>query len=432
MPRRIALAYSGGLDTTTMVPWLRENVGGEIIAVVADVGQDPAELVGVEEKALASGATACHVLDLKRSFVEDFVFPTLAAGAIYEGRYLLGTAIARPLIARAQVEIARATGADAVAHGCTGKGNDQVRFESAYAALAPDLEVIAPWRHWEFRSREDCLAYIHANGIPYDGAANKMYSRDANLWHISHEGGTLEDPACPPPDDIWMLTTSPALAPDTPQDVTIDFVRGRPVAVDGVPLAPDALVAALNRIAGAHGVGRIDLVENRLVGMKSRGCYETPGGTVLMEAFQGLESLVHDRDTAAFRRSLGERFAMLLYDGKWFTPVREAVSAAAESIAETMNGSVTVRLFKGTAMAVARSSEQSLFSEAFATFGADDVYDQSHAGGFIRLHSLPSRIRAMRDAATAELAAAAAANIVQGEVPTGSTVGAGTPAGAAG
>jgi len=407
MARRIALAYSGGLDTTTMVPWLREHVGGEIIAVVADVGQDPAELQGVEDKAIASGATACHVLDLKRSFVEDYVFPTLVAGAVYEGRYLLGTAIARPLIARAQVEIARATGADALAHGCTGKGNDQVRFESAYAALAPDLEVIAPWRHWEFQSREDCLAYIHANDIPYDGAANKMYSRDANLWHISHEGGSLEDPACPPPDDIWMLTNSATEAPDAPQDVLIEFVRGRPVAVDGVRMAPDQLLGHLNRIGGLHGVGRIDLVENRLVGMKSRGCYETPGGTILMEAFEGLESLVHDRDTAAFRRSLGERFAMLLYDGKWFTPVRQAVSAAAESIAEAMHGTVTVRLFKGTAMTVARASRNSLYAEAFATFGADDVYDQSHAGGFIRLHSLPSRIRAMRDASTEAADAAA-------------------------
>ncbi|MHC4809619.1 MAG: argininosuccinate synthase [Planctomycetota bacterium] len=418
MARRIALAYSGGLDTTTMVPWLREHVGGEIIAVVADVGQDPAELAGVEDKAIASGATACHVLDLKRSFVEDYVFPTLLTGAVYEDRYLLGTAIARPLIARAQVEIARATGADAVAHGCTGKGNDQVRFESAYAALAPDLEVIAPWRHWSFRSREDCLNYIHAQGIAYDGAASKLYSRDANLWHISHEGGSLEDPACPPPDDIWMLTASPAEAPDTPQDVTIDFVRGRPVAVDGVAMAPDAMLGHLNRIAGVHGVGRADIVENRLVGMKSRGCYETPGGTVLLEALHGLESLVHDRDTAAFRRSLGERFAMAVYDGKWFTPVREAISGVAESIAETMEGSVTVRLFKGTAATVARTSKHSLYAEAFATFGADEVYDQSHAGGFIRLHSLPSRIRAMRDAAAAEHEASATASPAEPAVAT--------------
>jgi argininosuccinate synthase len=315
---------------------------------------------------------------------------------VYEGRYLLGTSFARPIIAKAQVEHARSIGAEAVAHGCTGKGNDQVRFESTFAALAPDLEIIAPWREWTMRSREDLLAYLAARKIPCAASAEKIYSRDRNLWHISHEGGALEDPWNAPPDDMWMLTRSIAESPDRPRDVMISFESGRPVALDGVPMAGDALVAALNPIAGAHGVGRIDLIENRLVGMKSRGCYETPAGTVLYEALRGLEEIVLDRETRHERDRIGSRFAELTYYGQWFTPLREALWAAIASVAQPLTGDVVVRLQKGSARTVQRRSPNSLYDERFATFGREEVYNQAHAAGFIRLFSLPSRIAAMR------------------------------------
>jgi argininosuccinate synthase len=326
----------------------------------------------------------------------------IITGAVYEGRYLLGTSIARPILARAQVEVARQVGADALAHGCTGKGNDQVRFESAYAALAPDLEVIAPWRLWDLRSRDDLLAYLAERSIPTTASAAKIYSRDANLWHVSHEGGGLEDPWKPPPADVWIRTTDPAKAPAQPADVCIEFERGRPRALDGQPMQPEALVAKLNTVAGRHGVGRVDIVENRLVGMKSRGCYETPGGTVIVEALRGLEQLVLDRRSLHFREHLGLTFAELVYDGQWFTPLREAISACAESLAQRLDGEVVVRLHRGTATAVQRRSPKSLYAEDYATFGADQVYDQADAGGFIRLFSLPSRIAAITAAAREE------------------------------
>ncbi len=402
MPQKIVVAYSGGLDTSAIIPWLIEHYDCEVIAAVGDVGQGAEELSGVEEKATRSGASACYVIDLRRAFLEEFVFPTIITGAVYEGRYLLGTSIARPILARAQVEVARQVGADALAHGCTGKGNDQVRFESAYAALAPDLEVIAPWRLWDLRSREDLLGYLEKHNVPTTASATKIYSRDANLWHISHEGGGLEDPWNPPPADVWVRTTDPAKAPAEPADVSIGFVRGRPRTLDGQALPPETLVAKLNTIAGRHGVGRVDIVENRLVGMKSRGCYETPGGTVIVEALRGLEQLVLDRRSLHFREHLGLTFAELVYDGQWFTPLREALWACADSFASRLDGEVVVRLHRGSATAVRRRSPCSLYAQDYATFGADEVYDQKDAGGFIRLFSLPSRIAAITGAAREE------------------------------
>jgi len=395
---KIALAYSGGLDTSAIVPWLKEHYDCEVICFVGDVGQGADELAGVEEKAMQSGAASCEVVDLRREFVEEFVYPTILAGALYEGRYLLGTSIARPVLARGQVDLARKVGADALAHGCTGKGNDQVRFESAFAALAPDLQVIAPWRHpeWNLRSREELLDYLAKHKIPTTSSRTKIYSRDRNLWHISHEGGGLENPWSAPPDDVWMLTRDPKDAPDRPVEVTVSFEHGRARAIDDVPMSPEALIERLNAIAGPHGVGRVDIVENRLVGMKSRGCYETPGGTVLVEALRGLEELTLDRESLHWREQLGLRFAELVYYGQWFTPLREAMSAAVESLAEPLTGDVRVRLFKGRAWTVGRRSPNSLYAENFATFGRDEVYDQKHAEGFIRLFSLPSRIAAMK------------------------------------
>lgn len=396
MPKKIVLAYSGGLDTSVIMPWLVETYGCEVVAYAGDVGQGDEELAGLEAKALKSGASSFHLVDLKREFCEHYVFPMMLTGAVYEGKYLLGTSIARPILAKAQVDIARKVGADAVAHGCTGKGNDQVRFESAFAALAPDLEVIAPWRTWDLRSREDLLAYLRARDIPTTASATKIYSRDRNLWHISHEGGALEDPWNAPPDDVWMLTRSIAEAPASHEDVRIGFTHGRPRTLNGKEIAPETLIATLNETAGRHGVGRVDIVENRLVGMKSRGAYETPGGTVLMEALRGIEELCLDRESLHFREGLGLRFAELVYNGQWFTPLREALSACAEKIAERLTGEVVVRLHKGRAVTVQRRSENSLFSESFATFGKDEVYNQADAAGFIRLFSLPQRIAAMK------------------------------------
>ncbi len=399
--KRIALAYSGGLDTSCIVPWLRENIpGAEVVCVVGDVGQGSDELAGVEKKAKDSGAVECHVVDLKREFVDEFVLPTMIAGAIYEGRYLLGTAIARPVLARGQVNAAKKARCTALAHGCTGKGNDQVRFESAYAALAPEMEVIAPWRMdaWKLSGRLAMLDYLGQRNIPTTASATKIYSRDRNLWHVSHEGGAIEDPGNAPPDDAWMLTADPAKAPDKAEEVSLTFAAGRPVALNGRTMEAWRIVVALNEIAGRHGVGRVDLVENRRVGMKSRGLYETPGGTVIVEALRAIEELVLDRETRHYREHLGLTFAELVYDGRWFTPLRESLWACAAKMAERLDGEVVVRLFKGAATAVQRRSPNSLYAEKMVSFEGEEVYSQKDAGGFIRLLSLPERIRAMKDA----------------------------------
>ena len=404
MIRTIALAYSGGLDTSIIVPWLKERYDARVICVAADIGQGE-ELEGVRAKAIASGADECYVEDLRQEFVEDFVWPTLRAGAIYGRKYLLGTSMGRPLIARRQVEIARQVGADALAHGCTGKGNDQVRFELTYAAFAPDLPVIAPWREWNIRSREDAIAYAEAHKIPVAATRDKIYSRDRNIWHISHEGGVLEQPSVAPPADLFMLTTAPENAPDQPEEVTIGFHSGTPVSVNGAELDPVDLVIALNKIGGRHGIGRIDLVEDRLVGMKSRGVYETPGGTLLYSAHSELEQLVLDRRTLAAKDLIAPRYADLVYEGRWWTTEREGYDAFVNVTQERVTGSVTLRLFKGTASVVGRESEHALYDERFVTFGEDDVYQQSDAAGFIRLYGLSARVRAIRDQ---EMAAAQA------------------------
>src|SRR5215210_7897013 len=396
MTQTIVLAYSGGLDTSIIVPWLREHYDARIICVAADIGQGE-ELEGVRAKAIASGADECFIEDLRQEFVSDFIWPTLRAGAIYGRKYLLGTSMGRPLLARRQVEVARRIGADALAHGCTGKGNDQVRFELTYAAFAPDLPVIAPWREWDIRSREDALDYAAAHNVPVTASREKIYSRDRNIWHISHEGGVLEDPSQAPPDDLFMLTTSPELAPNEAEEVSIGFNQGTPVAVNGVFLDPVAILTTLNRIAGRHGVGRIDLVEDRLVGMKSRGVYETPGGTLLYSAHSELEQLILDRRTLAAKDLIAPRYADLVYEGRWWTTERESYDAFVNVTQERITGSVTLRLFKGTASVVGRESEQALYDERFVTFGEDDVYQQSDAAGFIRLYSLPDRVRALRD-----------------------------------
>jgi argininosuccinate synthase len=413
MASTIVLAYSGGLDTSIIVPWLKEHYDARVVCVAGDIGQGD-ELEGVRAKALASGADECYIEDLRQDFVQEFIWPTLRAGAIYGRKYLLGTSMGRPLIARRQVEIARRIGADALAHGCTGKGNDQVRFELTYAAFAPDLTVIAPWREWEIRSREDAIAYAEKHRIPVAASREKIYSRDRNIWHISHEGGILEDPSQPPPSDLFMLTSSPELAPDEPEDVTIGFTAGTPVAVNGTFLDPVAILTGLNAIAGRHGVGRIDLVEDRLVGMKSRGIYETPGGTLLYTAHSELEQLILDRRTLAAKDLIALRYADLVYEGRWWTTEREAYDAFVEVTQQRVTGGVTLRLFKGAVTVVSRASEYALYDERFVTFGEDDVYQQSDAGGFIRLYSLPDRVRALRDQ---ELAARAVAPVSADEAP---------------
>lgn len=396
---KVVLAYSGGLDTSAIIPWLRENYNCEVVAFAADVGQGDEELEGLEEKALASGASECYIVDLKEEFVSDYIFPTITTGAVYEGEYLLGTSMARPVIAKAQVEIARKVGADALCHGCTGKGNDQVRFESTFAALAPDLTVIAPWREWDMVSREDLLDYLAERNIKTSASATKIYSRDANAWHISHEGGELEDPWCEPTQQIWTLTTDPMQAPDEPGSVTLSFDQGCLTHVNGEALSPYEALMQLNAIAAPHGVGRIDIVENRLVGMKSRGCYETPGGTVLLKAYKALETMVLDKAALKYREQIGLEFSHVMYDGRWFTALNDALLAGAASFAKLVTGDIVVKLYKGQAIVTQRQSPNSLYSEDFATFGADDVYDQSHAEGFIRLFSLSSRIKALKQQA---------------------------------
>jgi len=398
MPQTIVLAYSGGLDTSIIVPWLKErHPGCRVVCVAGDVGQGMGELSGVREKALASGADECHVEDLREEFARDFLFPMLRAGAIYGRKYLLGTSIARPLIARKQVEVALRVGADALAHGCTGKGNDQVRFELTYAAFAPELEVIAPWREWTIRSREDAIDYAKAHGVPVTATREKIYSRDANLWHLSHEGGVLENPGAEPPKDLFVLTVDPEDAPDQPETVVIAFEQGTPVAVNGERHSAAGIVEALNAIGSRHGVGRIDLVEDRLVGMKSRGVYETPGGTLLYTAHSELEQLVLDRRTLAAKDVIAPRYADLVYEGRWWTTEREAYDAFVAVTQERVTGTVALKLYKGNVIVAGRESAHALYDERFVTFGEDDVYRQSDAAGFIRLFALPARVRALKD-----------------------------------
>jgi argininosuccinate synthase len=396
-PKKIALAYSGGLDTSIIVPWLKERFPGvKVVCVAANIGQGD-ELSGVKAKAIASGADECYVEDLRDEYVRDFIFPTLRAGAIYGRKYLLGTSMGRPLIARRQVEVARAVGADALAHGCTGKGNDQVRFELTYAAFAPDLPVIAPWREWDIRSREDAIAYAARHNVPVAATKEKIYSRDRNIWHISHEGGCLEDPAQSPPDDLFMLSQSPESAPDASEEVTITFDRGTPVAVNGHVMSPVTLLATLNEIGGRNGVGRIDLVEDRLVGMKSRGIYETPGGTILQAAHRGIESLCLDRGAMHLKDELMPRYAELIYNGFWFAPEREMLQALIDKSQERVEGRVRLKLYKGSARVVGRQSPNSLYSLAHVTFEEDQVYDQRDAEGFIKLNALRLRLGARRN-----------------------------------
>ena len=390
MPKRIALAYSGGLDTSCAIPWLKERYDAEVLAIVADVGQDE-DLQAVREKALASGAVAVFVEDLREEFVRDYVFPAVRAGAVYEGRYLLGTSLARPVIAKRQVEIARREGADALAHGCTGKGNDQVRFELAFAALAPDLEVIAPWRLWRIRSREDALAYASEHNVPVEQRVGDLYSRDQNLFHLSHEGEDLEDPWNAPLPTLFRMTNNQAAS--EPEEIEVACEAGVPVALDGERLAPAELLTRANAIGARHRVGRVDIVENRLVGMKSRGVYETPGGTILHEARAALAELCLDRATSHFAAHAALRYAELVYDGKWFSALREALDAFFAEANRRTTGVVRVRLFQGSATAVGRTSPNSLYREDFTTFGADQVYRQADAEGFIRLFGLPERIR---------------------------------------
>jgi len=392
--KKIVLAYSGGLDTSIIIPWLKEHHDCEVYAYCGDVGQGDEELQGLEDKARASGAAGCRVDDLKREFVTDYVWPCLRAMAIYEGRYLLGTSMARPILAKGQVEYAHEIGATAVAHGCTGKGNDQVRFELGYQALGPDLEVIAPWRHWDIHSREDALDYADKHGIEVTASRAKIYSRDRNLWHISHEGGALESPANAPPDDAWMLTVDVDKAPDQPLELTLGLQAGVPVSLNGEALPAETLVTRLNDLGGKHGVGRVDICENRLVGMKSRGIYETPGGTILLEAARTLRALTMERDTLRLCERLMPDYSDLVYTGRWFHPARRAMDALFSEATRNVTGSVRVRLFKGTATAVAAESPHSLYSEDLATFGQSARFDQADSYGFVKLYGLPGAVTA--------------------------------------
>ena len=394
MSDKVVLAYSGGLDTSIIIPWLRENYGLEVHALCCDVGQGEEELAGLEAKALATGAASCKVVDLRAEFLEEYVWPCLRAMAVYEGRYLLGTSMARPILAKAQVEHALAIGAPCVAHGCTGKGNDQVRFELTYMALAPELKILAPWREWTIQSREDALDYAARHKVPVVQSRKKIYSRDRNLWHISHEGGALEDPANAPPEDVWMLTVSPEKAPDKAQVVEIGYEAGVPVAVDGKRLGSVELVEQLNKLGGKHGVGRVDITENRLVGMKSRGVYETPGGTILLEGLRTLRALTLDRDTHRMCEKLMPDYADIVYTGRWFAPLREALDTFFRSATERVTGTVQVKLFKGSATALSAKSPFSLYREDLATFGASASFSHKDSYGFVRLYGLPGMVAA--------------------------------------
>ena len=397
--KKVVLAYSGGLDTSIIIPWLKENYNNcEVIAVSGDVGQGT-ELEGLEEKAIATGASKLYIEDLNKEFVEDFIWPTLKAGAVYEGKYLLGTSFARPVIAKRIVEIAKAEGADAICHGCTGKGNDQVRFELTIKAFAPDMAIIAPWRTWEFKSREDEIAYAEAKNIPLKINRETNYSKDKNLWHLSHEGLDLENPANEPmynKEGFLELGVSPEQAPDKPTYVTISFEKGVPVAIDGEKLGAVEIVKKLNKLGGENGIGITDMVENRLVGMKARGVYETPGGTILYAAHAKLEEICLDRDTLHYKELVANRFAELVYFGQWYTPLREALSAFVDSTQQTVTGDVKFKLYKGNIIDAGVTSPFSLYDEEIATFDEDEVYDQNDSAGFINLFGLPIKVQAKK------------------------------------
>ena len=395
-PKKVVLAYSGGLDTSVILRWLIECYQVDVVAYCADLGQGE-ELIPIRDKALRTGATSVHVVDLRSEFVRDFIFPMLRANAVYEGAYLLGTSIARPLIARAQVDVAAKEHADAVAHGATGKGNDQVRFELTYAALAPHLRVIAPWREWDMKSRSDLIAFAQGHGIDVPVTKERPYSMDRNLFHISYEGGILEDPWASPPEKMFLLTQNPEDAPDVGQEITVEFESGNPVSVDGRRRDPVDLLMHLNRIGGEHGVGRVDLVENRFVGMKSRGVYETPGGTILHVAHRALESITLDRETLHLRDSLVPRYAEMVYYGFWFSPERVALQTFMDDCQRDVTGTVRLKLYKGNVTVLGRKSPRSLYRTDFVTFEADDVYRQRDAEGFINLQALRLKIRALRD-----------------------------------
>ena len=396
--QKIVLAYSGGLDTSVIIPWLKEHYEGcEVIAVAADVGQG-AELSGLEEKAIQTGASKLYILDMKEEFVDDYIIPTMQAGAVYENKYLLGTSFARPIIAKKLVEIAKAEGADAICHGCTGKGNDQVRFELAIKRFAPEMTIIAPWRIWDIKSRDEEIDYAEAHNVPLKISRETNYSKDKNLWHLSHEGLDLEDPGNEPDyDKILELGVSPEKAPDKPTYVTLHFEKGIPTALDGKKMKALDIITALNQIGGANGIGLVDMVENRLVGMKSRGIYETPGGAILYAAHELLETLCLDRDTQHYKQQIALKFAELVYYGQWFTPLREALSAFVSTTQQTVTGDVKLKLYKGNIIPAGTVSPYSLYSEEIATFGADEVYDQLDSQGFINLFGLPIKVKALLD-----------------------------------
>ncbi len=394
--KKVVLAYSGGLDTSVIVPWLKENYGCEVVCFTADVGQAE-ELDGLEEKALASGASQLVIHDMKEEFAADYLFPLMRSGAVYERKYLLGTSVARPLISKHLVDVAHEVGADALAHGATGKGNDQVRFELTAMALDPRLRIIAPWREWHIRSREDAIEYAQAHNVPIRETKKSIYSRDRNLWHISHEGGPLEETWVEPDEEMFQLSASPESAPDQPEYVDIEFASGTPLKLNGQTLSPYKLINQLNIIGGVHGIGRADMVESRLVGMKSHGVYETPGGTILMAAHKELESLVLDRATIQYKDVVALKYAEIVYDGLWFTPLREAIDAFIDSTQGPVTGTVRLKLYKGNIIPVGRKSAFSLYREDFATFGQEDVYDQSDAEGFIHIYGLPLKVRALNN-----------------------------------
>jgi argininosuccinate synthase len=392
--KRVALAYSGGLDTSIIIPWLKEKYNCEVVAIAGDVGQAE-ELSGLKEKAIATGASEIYIEDLRHEFVTEYIWPTLRAGAVYEHKYLLGTSFARPVIAKRQVEIAKQTGCDALAHGCTGKGNDQVRFELTFKALAPEMAVIAPWREWDIVSREDAIDYANERQIPITASREKIYSHDRNIWHLSHEGGILEDPANEPEEAMFELTVAPEKAPNEPEYVEISFEKGAPVKVNGAHLDPVPLIEKLNEIGGRNGCGRVDLVENRLVGMKSRGVYETPGGTLLLAALRELESLCLDRESSHYKEVVAHKYAEMVYFGQWFTPLREALDAFVNSLMAPVSGDVKLKLYKGNVIVAGRTSTNTLYRPDLASFTMGASYDQKDAAGFINILGLPLKVKAL-------------------------------------